>query len=200
MSVVEFIKEKLMIENQKYINNSTDHFNFWEQHIRFVVKEALLLADQYGADKEVVELAALLHDVASIMQVGTRTEHHINGQHIAEAWLREYGYPENQVRRVSQCILHHRSSRYAENIEELCVADADIIAHYDNIPMCFHVAFKYNKIKTNSASEWITYFESDWHDLSEQTKQIFKPRYDRIMDVLFGAMFDGTTHDDQSST
>ncbi len=69
------------------------------------------------------------------------------------------------------------------------------MAHYDNIPMCFCVALKYKKINTDSLAEWMTYFESDWHDLSEQTKQIFKPRYDRIMDVLFGSMIDGTKQD-----
>lgn len=64
----------------------------------------------------------------------------------------------------------------------------DIITHYDNIPMCFGVAFKHNKIATNSVAEWIKYFEHDWNDLSERTKQTFKPRYDVIMDVLFGAL------------
>ena len=30
--------------------------------------------------------------------------------------------------------------------------------------------------------------DRDWNDLSERTKQTFKPRYDNIMDVLFGAL------------
>lgn len=54
--------------------------------------------------------------------------------------------------------------------------------------MCFGVAFKYNKINTDSVDAWIEYFEHDWNDLSERTKQTFKPRYDNIMDVLFGAL------------
>lgn len=188
MTVIEFVKERLMIENQRYADNAADHFNYWEQHIKLVVKEALILADEYGADKEIVELGALLHDIALVSEVGTRAEHHTNGKIIADRLLSEYGYPDDRKQRVLGCVLHHRSSKNAKNLEELCVANADIISHYDNIPMCFGAAFKYNKINTNSLDEWIKYFEHDWNDLSERTKIIFKPRYDVIMDVLFGAM------------
>ncbi len=177
-----------MLENRKYADKATDHFNYWEQHIKLVVKEALILADEYGADKEIVELGALLHDIASVSEVGTRAEHHTNGKIIADKILSEYGYPDDKKQRVLGCVLHHRSSKYTKNIEELCVADADIISHYDNIPMCFGVAFKYNTIDTDSVDEWIKYFEHDWNDLSERTKLTFKPRYDIIMNVLFGAL------------
>lgn len=188
MTVIEFIKDKLMLANKEYADKAPDHFDYWEQHIQLVVKEALILADTYGADKEIVELGALLHDIASISEIGTRADHHINGKIIADKLLSEYGYPNDRKERVLGCILHHRSSKYAENIEEICVADADIISHFDNIPMCFGVAFKYNKINTESIEEWIRYFEHDYNDLSEQTKVTFKPRYDVIMDVLFGAL------------
>ncbi len=188
MTVIEFIRDKLMLANKAYSDKAPDHFDYWEQHIRLVVKEALILADTYGADKETVELGALLHDIALVSEAGTRGEHHINGKMIADKLLSEYGYPDDRKGKVLRCVLHHRNSKYAENIEELCVADADIISHYDNIPMCFGAAFKYHKISTGSIEEWIRYFEHDYNDLSERTKHTFKPRYDAIMDVLFGAL------------
>lgn len=188
MTVTEFIKDKLMTANQAYIERSPDHFDFWNQHIKLVVKETLILAAEYGADKEIAELGALLHDIALVSNIGTRQEHHINSKNIADELLTQFGYPSGKKERVLGCVLHHRSSKYAENIEEVCVADADIISHYDNIPMCFGVAFKYNKINTESVNEWIKYFEHDWNDLSERTKQTFKPRYDNIMHVLFGSL------------
>ena len=177
MTVIEFIRDKLMTANDEYIVNYADRFDFWNQHIQLVVKEALILAEKYGADREIVELGALLHDIASVSRVGTRQEHHTNGAVIADRLLTEFGYPDDRKARVLGCVLHHRSSKYTENIEELCVADADIISHYDNIPMCFGVAFKYNKIDTESVDEWISISEHDWNDLSERTKQTFKPRY-----------------------
>ena len=188
MTVIEFVKEKLMAANKAYEEKSSDHYNFWEQHVKLVVKEALGLADEDGADREIVELGALLHDIALVMEVGTKADHDKNGKVIAKQILEEYGYPENRKERVLGCVLHHRSSQYAENLEELCVGDADILAHYDNIPMCFGFVYKHNTIDTGSIDEWIKYFQHDFDDLSERTKIKFKPRYDVIMDVLFGAL------------
>ncbi|NLB15496.1 MAG: HDIG domain-containing protein [Clostridiales bacterium] len=188
MTVTEFAKGRLMAANRKHIEKSEDHFDFWEQHIRIVVKEALILADLYGADKEIVELGALLHDIALVSDFGKRNEHHKNGAAITYGILSEYGYPDDRKSHVMGCVFNHRSSKNAENIEELCVGDADIISHYYNIPMCFTEAFKRGKIKTGSVDEWVRYFEDDWNDMSERTKKIFKPKYDNIMDVLFGAL------------
>lgn len=188
MQIIEKVKTEVITATDNYKQNTPDHFDFWEQHIKLVVKEALILAEEYGADKEIVELGALLHDIALVSNIGTRQEHHINGKNIADEMLTKLGYPDDKKERVLGCILHHRSSKNAENIEELCVADADIISHYDNIPMCFGSAFKYNKINTDSVDEWIKYFEHDWNDLSDRTKQSFQSRYENIMDVLFGAL------------
>ena len=185
MNIIEEVKKEIMKLNDDYIKN-IDNFNFWEQHIKYVVKESINLAEKYNADKEIVELGALLHDVALIANVGTKVDHHANGVIIAEKLLKSFDYPQSKLDRVLGCIKNHRKSQNATNIEELCVADADILAHYDNIPMCFEVAFKFNKIDTNSKDEWLKYFSKDYNDLSERTKETFKDRYLNIMEVLFG--------------
>ena len=188
MDIVKMIKEEILQLNKKYMNE-IDNYDFWEQHVKYVVKEALLLAEEYNADKEIVELGALLHDVALISNVGTKVDHHTNGAIIAEKLLSKYGYQKDRMSKVVGCVLNHRSSKNATSNEEMCVADADIIAHYDNIPMCFEVAFKYNKISnTNDKNEWIKYFEKDYNDLSDRTKQTFKERYQNIINVLFGEL------------
>ena len=137
-----------MLRREKTFHiKNIDNFNFWEQHIKYVVKEAINLAEKYNADKEIVELGALLHDVALIANVGTKADHHINGMLISQKILKRLNYPQSKMDRVLGCVKNHRKSQNTTNIEELCVADADILAHYDNIPMCFEVAFKFNKIK-----------------------------------------------------
>ncbi len=182
--IIQKVKEYVMSASKEYADNAPDHYDFWQQHIQFVVKEALILAETYGADKEIVELGALLHDIALITKTGTRAEHHINGKIIAEQFLAQVNYPFDKKKRVLNCILHHRSSKNAENIEELCVADADIIAHFDNIPMCFNSAYKSN---ITSIPDLINYFSGDYADLSDRGKEIFNPRYQNIMNVLFGS-------------
>ncbi|MGI6315226.1 MAG: HD domain-containing protein [Christensenellales bacterium] len=186
MTVTEYIKGRLMAANQKYKDNSRDGFDFWEQHIRLVVEGSLVLAEEYGADREIVELGALLHDIALVSSVGKRRDHHINGGKIADKLLTKYGYPDDKKARVLGCVLHHKSSKYAENIEEICVADGDILAHFRNIPLCFVSACRRRKFNTSSVDGWVRYFQQEWDDLSVRTKQSFKPEYDTVMDVLFG--------------
>ena len=185
MNLVERVRQEVKKLNEEYIKNY-DSFNFWESHIKYVVHEALVLAERFGADKEIVELGALLHDIALISHVGTKADHHINGVKIADEILTKLGCPVEKKSSVLGCVLHHRNNREVENLEEVCVADADIIAHYDNIPMCFEVAFRFDKIKNmNDREEWIAYFSKDFNDLSEETAKSFKPRYDKIMESLF---------------
>ena len=187
MDIIKQVKQELMRRNQEYMDKY-EKYDFWEQHIKYVVAEALSLADELGADKEIVELGALLHDIALVSKVGTKIDHHTNGAILAEEILKSYNYPAEKIKRVVNCVLHHRSSKYAENIEELCVCDADILAHFDNIPMTFECAYKFHKIETiQEANEWIIKnFEKDYNDLSDRIRKKFKKKYENIMQVLFG--------------
>lgn len=183
MTIIEQIKSELLKLNQQYIDESDDQYNFWEAHIKYVVSEAVALAEEHGADKEIVELGALLHDIALVAKVGTKVDHHTNGALIAERLLKEYGYPQDRLERVIGCVLHHRSSKNATSIEELCVADADIIAHFYNIPNAFVIGVKkHNFSKPEQFMEWL---REDYEDLSEQTKHAFKDRFNQIMSAIF---------------
>ncbi len=187
MQIIEKVKAEVIKASDDYKRNATDNFDFWEEHIKLVVKEALMLAEKYGADKEIVELGALLHDIALVSNIGTRQEHHINGKHIANDILTDFSYSEDKKERVLGCILHHRSSKNVENTEELCVADADILAHFDTIPMVFHSAFKRQNIELNEVRSWLcNEFEKDFNDLSERTKSEFRPKYENICRIVLG--------------
>ena len=186
MDYIELITAEIMQLNKKYVETSMDNYNFWEQHIKYVVGEAKWLAEKYNADMEIVHLGALLHDVALMACVGGRVDHHINGARIAEEMLRKIGYPESRITRVVGCVLNHRSSKNATNNEEVCVADADILAHFDNIPLLFNTAYNRNNVKLETVKEWMKdCFEKDYNDLSERTKEHFSLRYKMICNVLF---------------
>ena len=51
-------------------------YGIWNHHIIDVVKYSKLMAEKLGADEEIVELAALLHDYASIKNSDHIKEHH----------------------------------------------------------------------------------------------------------------------------
>lgn len=183
MNITEEIKRELLILNQKYIDSAQDKYDFWNMHIKYVVKEAVELAKIYNADVQIVELGALLHDIALVAKVGTKQDHHLSGAKLAKELLQQYNYPEEKLNKVLGCVVNHRSSKNAKNIEELCVADADILAHFNDISASFVLGVqKFNYTKPEQFIEW---FEKDFNDLSERTKETFKGKYNKIMQVLF---------------
>jgi len=187
MNIIDEIKKLIIDTSEEYKINSEDRYDYWNEHIKYVYEEAIKLADKYDADREIVELGALLHDVALIKRYGDRKNHHINGEILAREILDKFNYPDDKKERVLKCVLHHRSSKNAENIEEICVADADVLAHFDNIPMLFNSAFNRNHLLLDEVRSWIKEcFEKDYDDLSDKTKEEFREKYKNICDVVLG--------------
>ena len=187
MGLVETIRSEVLEEIEKYKNESEDHYDFWNEHIKYVVSEALSLADEFGADKEIVELGALLHDIALIKKVGERKDHHINGEILAKEILSEHGYDGDKMARVLACVRNHRSSKNANSIEEVCVCDADILAHFDNIPMIFSNILSRSLGDLDAVRKILKKsFEKDYNDLSEKTKIAFHNRYNLICEIVIG--------------
>ena len=187
MSIIDRVKEYLLQQIKEYKKNSNDNYDFWNEHIKYVYKESIKLAKEYNADIEIVSLGALLHDIALINKVGDRKDHHINGEVIAKEILERLDYDKDKLNRVLKCIYNHRSSKNAESIEEICVADADILAHFDNLPMLFNSAFVRNNISLNEIRTWMKdCFEKDYNDLSGRTKETFKEQYQKICKIVLG--------------
>ena len=59
--LIEEVRKYVVERSEAYRETSEDHYDFWNEHIRYVYKEALGLAKKYGADETVVALGALLH-------------------------------------------------------------------------------------------------------------------------------------------
>lgn len=184
--IIEKVKEELLVRCKKH--EEKVGYDFWNEHIKFVVKNAVKLADEFGADKEIVELGALLHDIAMPSGIGPREEHHIYGEKIAEELLTEYGYPKDKIERVKKCVLNHRGmADFPRNtIEEECIADADVIAHFDCLPSMFNLAFKEHGMSIPEGTEFVKKkLQRDYNKLSERTRVLLKDRYENIMSVLF---------------
>ena len=185
MDYIKEIEKYVMGKIKWHKETAEDHFDFWNEHIKYVYSEAIKLAKEYNADMEIVKIGALLHDIALINKVGTKLDHHINGAKIADEVLTDLKYPEDRKERVIGCVKNHRSSKNATNTEELCVADADILAHFDNVPMIFDIMFNVRGMQLAEGREELEkYIEKDYNELSDRTRKVFKDRYDVIKDVL----------------
>ena len=156
-------------------------------HIKAVVKNATLLAKEYGADAEVVIIAAWLHDIASITSYDLYKEHHIHGARIAKEILDTRGYPAKKIILVQKCILNHRGSELKDknSIEEICVADRDVVSHFDNLPSLLYLAYVIRKYSMEEGIQFVSNkLTRSYNKLSDKSKMIYKGKYDEVMGVL----------------
>lgn len=107
---------------------------------------AINLGKKLNADLEIIELAAWLHDIGSI--VFGRENHHVTSAEIAVKKLRELKYPEEKIEKVKLCILNHRGSvnNKKESVEEQIIADADAMSAFNHIEGLFKAAFIYENL------------------------------------------------------
>ena len=102
--------------------------------------------------------------------------------------MTELNYPEDKKERVKECVLRHRGSKKLprNTIEEQCVADADVIAHFDCIPSLFSLVYKEMNLSISDGKEYVRKkLERDYNKLSEKTREEIKDRYKNIVEVLF---------------
>jgi len=152
-----------------------------------VLKYSRILAKKLNADLEIVEIAALLHDIGLIS--GLRENHHITGSEIAEKKLKELGYDEDKIKKVKHCIFSHRGSRdiFRESVEAQIIADADSMCHFDDIKGLFYVCYGVSKLNQNEAGKKV--YEkliNSYNKLSDEAKEIVKPKFEAAKLLLGG--------------
>ncbi len=114
--------------------------NDWNFHVLKVRENALTLAKTHKASREVVELAALLHDVARAKDKHNDENHHLIGAKYAAKLLLRLGYSPKIVSAVVHCIEAHRGSKDLKprTIEAKIMANADAMSHFDMMPLFFY--------------------------------------------------------------
>jgi putative nucleotidyltransferase with HDIG domain len=188
--LIMIIKEiAALVEEACKKKNNYFSYGAWTHHILPVVKYAKLMAKKIGANEEIVEIAALLHDYASVKDYKLYEDHHIHGAKLAEEILKNLNYPPEKIEIVKQCILSHRGSKPRQKLtkEELCVADADAMAHFDSISSLFYLAFFSHKMNIDEADVWLAKkLERSFNKLSPEAKEIVGDKY-RASKLLVGS-------------
>ncbi len=153
----------------------------WDHHIKLVYEIVINIHRKYGADYETVVLAALLHDVASITNKDYTKNHHIIGAKMAEDLLKGSSLKKEKLELIKQCILNHRGSvlNIKKSPEEVCVADADAMAHFYSIPALLRMVYVE---KGMTIDEGVTFvwnkFERSYNKLSPLGKEEIIPHYE----------------------
>ncbi len=162
-------------------------YTIWTHHIVPVVQNAIQLAKILGADQEIVEIAALLHDFASVKDKNLYKNHHINSAIEAEKILTNFDYPAEKIAAVKHCIEAHRGSiaEQRRSIEAECVASADAMAHIQNVPALLYSAYMQRGMDIDEGINWLRKkLERSWNKMIPEAQKILKDKYKAAMKIL----------------
>lgn len=162
-------------------------YGIWSHHIVYVAQYAKQLADRLGADREVVEIAAYLHDYAGIKDSALAEEHHIHGANEAERILEGYDYPQEKIEKVKHCIISHRGSVVTKRLtpEAECIASADAMAHVSQVASLLHLAYVKHGMSIDEGKGWVlNKINRSWDKLCPQAKEMIKEEYNCVKKLL----------------
>ena len=162
-------------------------YGIWNHHITRVAHHAVRLAPAFRADSEIVELAALLHDYASVKDEALYPDHHVHGPIEAGKLLTRLGYPQEKIRAVQQAVGAHRASVGGERRgpEAECLANADGLAHIENVPSLLHLAYVRRRQGIDDGAAWVrAKLTRSWGKLSPRVRQQAEGPYRAALEVL----------------
>ena len=185
--IVSKMKQEIINRSNSFegqTKGTKDEYNIYREHIQYVYKYVCLLSKDKNVDHEVLELSALLHDIAMTDRTLDRSKHNEYGSEIAEQLLRENNYPEDKVQFVKKCILNHSSKRaeYRTTEEERILVNADGLSHFDSISNLYSLAHNVMELNDEEAIRFIQdKLTKDYNEISEELKYLINDKYEKVM-------------------
>ncbi len=160
----------------------------WRPHIEGVVKYSKLLAKKLGADEEICEISAWLHDIIKLKD-SRQAEHHIKGSEEAVSILKKFNYPADRIEQVRHCVLTHSSDKVyiPESKEAKIIASADALSLLDNFLNLAYFVYNIKKYSVEEGrKELIRRYKSYFYklDFVPEAKEIARPKYEAIKLIL----------------
>ncbi|MBU4070020.1 MAG: HD domain-containing protein [Nanoarchaeota archaeon] len=184
-NIVEMVRKFVEEECKKPNANYPEAYKYHFISMHSIAKK---LAEELNADIELVEIAAWLHDIGSI--ISGRENHHITGAKIAEEKLNELNYPQEKIEKIKICILNHRGSQEENNqrefIEAKIIAEADSLDAFNNISKQFLTTLVYEKKSLEEARNSIkNKLQNKWNQIElEESRKLIKLKYEAAMLLL----------------
>ena len=182
--IKEIYKE---VEKRCMADTNSYGIGAWDHHIKLVYEISINICDEYNANYNIVALAALLHDIASVTNKDLTEEHHIHGAKIAEELLSKYDIEQDKIDHIKKCILNHRGSRLVKKTtpEEICIADADAMAHFYSVPSLLRMVYVEKGLSIDEGAEFVyNKLERSYNKLSKKGKEIIKQKYEAAKELL----------------
>ena len=134
---------------------------------------------------DVIELSALLHDIAMTDSKLERSKHNEYGSEIAGELLKKIGLSDDKIEFVKKCILNHSSKRkeYRTTEEEKILVNADAMAHFDCIESLYSLAFNVMGLNEEDSVQFVKdKLTKDYLEIDDEIKSIISDKYEKIME------------------
>ncbi len=178
---------RLTVERACAAETNVFGYGIWSHHITRVAEHAVRLAPNFGADPEVVEIAALLHDYASVKDEALYEDHHLHGPVEAGKLLARLGFEGGKIEAVQHAIAAHRASVGIDRCspEADCLANADALAHIENVPSLLYLAYVRRGQSIDEGAAWVrAKLERSWGKLSPQIQEQARDTYQAALAIL----------------
>lgn len=152
----------------------------WSYHIVPVVNHSLALGKKLKADREVLELAAYLHDYAGVKDFKLYEEHHYHGANLAEKILTELKYDQGKIELIKECILSHRGSVVLrkKSLEARILASADAMSHITEGADMFYLVYGVHRFKTAEGAAWLEKkLARSWRKIMPEGREMIRDDY-----------------------
>jgi uncharacterized protein len=161
--------------------------SFYEEHLAVVAEYGTRLAERLGADREIVETAAWLHDIAAVRDRAALPRHAALGAAMAGELLCPHGYTAAEAGRIAACIASHSTPLAIGEgtAEEVCVSNADAIAQIVRPVYWLYMVYGVRRLGFEEGRRWLLErVESNWRGLVEPAKELAREGYERARDLL----------------
>ena len=119
------LEEKIIEYAKSFcVADSTGHDWY---HVERVLKIAEYIGKIEGADMDVIEAAAFLHDIGISYEINEGIDHAETGANMASIFLKDIGFNSNKIDKVAESIKYHRYGKklQPESLEAKILQDAD---------------------------------------------------------------------------
>ncbi len=182
VTVANFVREYMQTTERPEMGRRRTASFRWRHTLR-VLSTAREIGLTEGANMEVLEIAALLHDVAKLDPRSDEIHHAVLGSQIAEEFLHKLNIPEQQLGMIVEAIRFHSLDTNQDDLglETLVLKDADRLdevgalgivsvgIHAGRVGMDYRGCFRQGLKELNNLEDLIFYTTSG--------KIIFKQRF-----------------------
>ncbi len=157
---------------------------FFDRHLEVVAAYARELADALGADREIVELAAWLHDISAVLDLGTLPTHAADSAQLGARMLRARGYLEERAARVAEAIGAHvvPLARGQGSLEAVCLSNADAMAQIAMPAFWLFFAFTVRRLSYDDGLRWYAgLVRQRWEQLIPEARARIEPEHELAM-------------------